>query len=148
MKSKTHIDFFVKYNNTNIFLIWISSQRKIIQTRNVTFNENFQYKLNEINLIQFINELFLTNDTLNIFYNDFTKITNIKSNNEKKLWNLTFIDFITHDHNVKKTNDVKNIFEKTFKKAIDNVKINYLFSFVSFFLKNENISKIFDFSST
>ena len=43
MKSKAHIDFFVKYNNINIFLIWISSQRKIIRTRNVTFNENFWY---------------------------------------------------------------------------------------------------------
>ena len=129
------------------FLIWISNQRKIIRTRDITFNENFRYRFNEINLIQFINEFFLINDTLNISQNDFTKITNIELNSEKKLWNLAFIDFITHDHNVEKTNDVENIFEKAFEKTIDDVKFNYLFSSVSFSSKNENISNVFDSSS-
>ena len=85
MKIKTHIDFFVNYDNINIFFIWIFNQRKIIRIRDVTFNENSYYRFNEIDLIQFVNEFFLTNDTFDISQNDFTKIINIELNNDENL---------------------------------------------------------------
>ena len=138
MKSKTHFDFLIKYNNINIFLIWILNQRKIIRIRDVIFDENLRYQFNEIDFEQFINEFFITNDTLNIFSNDFTRITKIEFDNEKKLWNLTFIDFIT-------TRD--DTFEKTFEKMTNDVEFDYLFSFVSTLSKNENISNDFDIVS-
>ena len=138
MKSKTHFDFLIKYDSINIFLIWIFSQRKIIRIRDVIFDENLRYQFNEIDFEQFINEFFITNDTLNIFSNDFTRITKIEFDNEKKLWNLTFIDFIT-------TRD--DIFEKTFEKMTNDVEHDYLLSFVSTSSKNENISNDFDIVS-
>ena len=85
MQIKIHIDFFVNYNNINIFLIWILNQRKVIRIRNVTFNKNTRYCSNKIDLTQLVIEFFLTNNMLNIFYSDFAKIINIESNNEKKL---------------------------------------------------------------
>ena len=135
MKSKTHLDFLIKYDSINIFLIWILSQRKVIRTRNVIFDENLRYQFNEIDLKQLINELFITNDILNIFSNDFTRITKIEFDNEKELWNLTFIDFIT-------TRD--DTFEKTFEKMTNDVEHDYLFSSVSTSSKNENTSNDFD----
>ena len=138
MRSKTHLDFLIEYDNINIFLIWISSQRKIIRTRNVTFNENLSYRFNEINLTQFINEFFLTNDTLNISQSDFTKITNIESDSEKELWKLTFIEFITtHD----------DTFEET-SEEMNDIEHDYLFSSVSSSSKNENTSDTSKFSSS
>ena len=40
MRVKIHIDFLMNYNNINIWFIWIFSQRKVIRTRNITFDEN------------------------------------------------------------------------------------------------------------
>ena len=42
-KEQAHIDHFVGYDSTNIFRIWILSQRKIICTKDVLFDENFFY---------------------------------------------------------------------------------------------------------
>ena len=46
MKIKIYIDFFVEYNNKNIFNIQISSQHKINKMRDVIFDENNFYKSN------------------------------------------------------------------------------------------------------
>ena len=141
MKVKTHIDFLVNYDSINIFLIWISNQRKIIRTRDITFDENSRYRFNKINLIQLINEFFLINDTFDISQNDFTKIMNIESNNEKKLWKLTFMNFIIE-------RDAKRDAKKSFNRMIENdSKSKYLLLFISSSSKNENISNTFDFSS-
>ena len=51
------------------------------------FNKNVNYYSNKINLTQFINTFFITNNTFNILLNNFTKITNIKSNNKKNYKN-------------------------------------------------------------
>ena len=80
----------------------------------------------------------MINDTLNIFRNNFTKIIEIESNNEKKIWDLTFINFITT------RNDA---IEKTFKKMLNEIEHDYLLSFVSFSSKNENTSNDFDIVS-
>jgi hypothetical protein len=37
------IGYLVGYNSTNIYRIWISSLRKVIRTRDVTFDENSFY---------------------------------------------------------------------------------------------------------
>ena len=58
MKSKTHFDFLIKYDSINIFFIWVFNQRKVIRTRDVTFDENVRYRFNEIDLTQLINEFF------------------------------------------------------------------------------------------
>ena len=69
---------------------------------------------------------------------NFTKIIEIESNNEKKIWNLTFTNFITT------RNDA---IEKTFEKMLNEIEHDYLLSFVSFSSKNENISNDFDIVS-
>ena len=100
MRPKAHIGFLVGYDSTNIFLIWIPSQRKVIRTRDVTFNEDSSYRPNEIDLAQLINEPFLTNDTLDIPQSDFTRITDIESDSEEELWELAPTGSIAvHDHN-------------------------------------------------
>ena len=81
---------------------------------------------------------FLINDILNIFRNDFTKIIEIESNSEKKIWDLTFTNFITT------RNDV---IEKTFEKMLNEIEHDYLLSFVSFSSKDENTSNNFDIVS-
>ena len=138
MRIKTHIDFLVDYDSINIFLIWISSQRKVIRTRDVTFDENSRYRSNEIDLIQLINESFLTNDTLDISQSDFTKIVNIESNSEKESWKLVSTDSIIN-------RDAK----KSFNRVIENdSEQEYLFSFASFSSRDENISNTIDFTSS
>ena len=137
MRIKTHIDFLVNYDSINIFLIWIFSQRKVIRIRDVTFDENSHYCFNEIDLIQFINELFLINNTLDILQNDFTKIMNIESNNEKKSWELISTDFIIN-------RDAKESFNRMTK---NDSKSKYLFSFTLSSSRNENTSNTFDSSS-
>lgn len=39
LTQRAHIGFLVGYDGTNIFNIWIPSQRKVIRTRDVTFNK-------------------------------------------------------------------------------------------------------------
>lgn len=43
LKERAHIGHLMGYDSTNIFCIWIPSQRKIIRTRDVQFDENFFY---------------------------------------------------------------------------------------------------------
>ena len=39
----TLIGYLVGYDSTNIYYIWILSLRKVIQTRDITFNKNLFY---------------------------------------------------------------------------------------------------------
>ncbi len=43
LKSKVFIDYFVRYDFTNIFRIWISSRMRIIRIRNVLFDKTLFY---------------------------------------------------------------------------------------------------------
>ena len=54
LTERAHIGHLVGYDSTNIFRIWIPSQRKIIRTRDVTFNETAFYQPGEPDLHQLI----------------------------------------------------------------------------------------------
>ena len=88
MRAKAHIGFLVGYDSTNIWLIWVPSQRKVIRTRDVTFDEDSQYRSHEIDAAQLINEPFLSNDTLKIPQSDFTRLIEIESDSEDELFEL------------------------------------------------------------
>jgi hypothetical protein len=61
---KTHLNFLIEYDNINIFLIWVLSERKMISTKNVMFDEKSFYKLNDqSNLMQLINESMFENES-------------------------------------------------------------------------------------
>ena len=66
IRAKAYIGFLVGYNSKNIWFIWISNQRKVVRTRDITFDENSQYGSYEIDAAQSINESFLCDDTLKI----------------------------------------------------------------------------------
>ena len=88
MRIKAHIDLLMSYDSTNIWLIWVPSQRKVIGTHDVTFDEDNQYRSHEIDAAQFINEPFLSNDTLKIPQNDFTRLIEVESDSEDELFEL------------------------------------------------------------
>ena len=99
MRAKAHIGFLVGYDSINIFNIWISSQHKIVRTRDVIFNEDKQYRLNEIDAAQLISEPFLQNDTLDISQMKFNRlmIDELSSESEDDLFE-TPIDFIVQNN--------------------------------------------------
>jgi hypothetical protein len=43
LQPRAHIGYLVEYDSTNIFHIWIPSKKKVIRTRDVTFNEMLLY---------------------------------------------------------------------------------------------------------
>ncbi len=45
LKSKAFIDYFVRYDFTNIFRIWISSRMRIVRIKNVIFDKTLFYDL-------------------------------------------------------------------------------------------------------
>jgi hypothetical protein len=57
LKERAHIGYLVGYEARSIFNIWIPSQRKVIRTRDVIFNESSgTYDLHEIDLLYAITE--------------------------------------------------------------------------------------------
>ena len=70
LHERAHIGHLVGYEARTIFRIWISSQRKIIRTRDVTFNERAIYDAHEIDLMEMITEPMLetTFDSVNLIY--------------------------------------------------------------------------------
>ena len=56
LHERTHINHLLDYDARNIFRIWISSQRKIIRTRDVIFDEKTRYDAHDVDLLQTINE--------------------------------------------------------------------------------------------
>jgi len=83
-RAKAHIGFLVGYDSTNIYLIWIPSQHKVIRTRDVTFNEDLRYLPHEIDAAQLVSEPFLLDDTLDIPWGDFTRLTEIESDSDEE----------------------------------------------------------------
>ena len=128
MRVKAHIGFLVEYDSINIFNIWISSQHKIVRTRDVIFNEDKQYRFNEIDAVQLISEPFLQNDTLDISQMKLNRlmIDELSSESEDDLFE-TLIDSIVQNNEESEKN----------KKASD--EIGYLLSSASTFSKDEEI---------
>ena len=126
MKTRTHIDFLMSYDSTNIYFIWTFSQRKVFKICDIIFDKNNYYQSHEIDAVQLINELFLKNDILNISKSDL-KFIEIEFNNDEKLFELISIEIIIVDSS------------KT-KKTINKNDKKYLSSSTSFFLRKENIS--------
>ena len=56
---RAHVGYLVGYDGTNIYNIWIPSQRKVIRTRDVFFHENEFYKAGDIDIAQVEKEPFL-----------------------------------------------------------------------------------------
>ena len=56
LAERAHIGHLIGYDSTNIFRIWILSQRKVIRTRDVIFNETLFYNPGEPDLRQLIEE--------------------------------------------------------------------------------------------
>lgn len=52
MKERAHSGHLLGYDSTNIFRIWIPSQRKSIRMRDVLFDENTIYDPSELDLSQ------------------------------------------------------------------------------------------------
>ena len=44
---KASIGYLVGYDSTNIYRIWVPSKRRVVSTRDVTFNEELTYKTKE-----------------------------------------------------------------------------------------------------
>lgn len=107
MRPKAHIGFLVGYDSTNIYLIWIPSQRKVIRTRDVIFDEDRSYMPHEIDAAQLISEPFLLDDTLNIPQSDFTKITEIESDSEEDLFELAPTGTMRNDQATNATKDTQ-----------------------------------------
>ena len=56
LQERAHIGFLLGYDGTNIYNIWIPSQRKVIRTRDVIFDESAYYNPSEIDLAQILTE--------------------------------------------------------------------------------------------
>ena len=76
LRPRAYIGFLVGYNSTNVFNIWIPSQRKIIRVRNIIFDKEVFYEPREINIVQLEKELFLYN-TFNVSYYNGPRITEL-----------------------------------------------------------------------
>jgi hypothetical protein len=49
-EARAFIGYLVGYDSTNIFKIWISSKKKVILTRDVTFNETLFYDSRKVDM--------------------------------------------------------------------------------------------------
>lgn len=56
LEPRAHIGYLVGYESTNIYRIWIPQQKKVINTRDVTFNENLFYNPDEPHLASRLRE--------------------------------------------------------------------------------------------
>ena len=121
LQKRAHIDYLMGYETRIIFRIWISSQKKIIRTKDVLFNDDFIYDVHEVNLMQIINESMLktTYNSINAqYYTHITDISDLKVRDEEK-------------KNTKKqsNNQQTQITEET---PYDSEKMKYFFTLQSF----------------
>ena len=57
LRKRAYIKYFLKYNNSNIYFIWIFSQQKVIRTRNIIFDESIYYDSSEINVVKLLKSM-------------------------------------------------------------------------------------------
>jgi hypothetical protein len=48
LRPRAQINYLIKYNLSNIFRIWVPQNKKIIETRDVTFNKSMKYDFNDL----------------------------------------------------------------------------------------------------
>lgn len=89
LRERAHIGYLMGYDSTNIFRIWIPSQRKIIRTRDVQFDENSFYNSStpEPDLSQLTLELMLETTYAIPPLDSAAQITEI----ETEEWELDFL---------------------------------------------------------
>jgi hypothetical protein len=56
LEPRAHIGYLVGYDSTNIYRIWIPSQRKVIRTRDVTMNNNLLYHPTDLDIGDILKE--------------------------------------------------------------------------------------------
>ncbi|EKG08999.1 Integrase catalytic core, partial [Macrophomina phaseolina MS6] len=56
LEERAHLGFLVGYNSRNIFRVWIPSQKRVVRSRDVTFDETAFYKPEELDLGHVIKE--------------------------------------------------------------------------------------------
>ena len=83
MQERAHIGYLVDYEARNIFRIWIPSQRKIIRTRDVMFDDKTTYDAHDIDLLQAVKEPMLETVFEAHNLNPITQITEIESDEEE-----------------------------------------------------------------
>ena len=56
LEPRAHIGYLVGYSSRNIYRIWILSKKQVIRIRDVTFNENVHYQLDDVDAAQLVQE--------------------------------------------------------------------------------------------
>ena len=88
LKERAHIGHLVGYDARNIFRIWIPSQRKVIRTRDVIFDDSTRYDPHDIDVMQAISEPMLPlPETFEIpnLLTDLARITEVESDLEDEI---------------------------------------------------------------
>lgn len=85
LQEQAHIGHLIGYDSTNIFQVWIPSQRKIIRTRDVIFDEKSFYDPHELDLAQLTKKpmVDVIFDILNLDLT--TRITEIESDKKDNI---------------------------------------------------------------
>ncbi len=83
LQERAHIGHIIGYDSTNIFRIWIPSQRKVIRTRDVIFDEKTRYDAHELGLLQLTKETMLDTTFEIQSLDSTTQITEIESDDEE-----------------------------------------------------------------
>lgn len=83
LQERAHIGHLIGYDSTNIFRVWTPSQRKVIRTRDVIFDESSFYDPHEPDLAQLITEPMLDVTVFDLPNMDLdTRITEIESDED------------------------------------------------------------------
>ena len=82
LQERAHIGHLVGYEARNIFLIWIPSQRKVIRTRAVIFDDDAIYDAHDIDLLQAVKEPMLETVHEAHHLDPITQITEIEYDEE------------------------------------------------------------------
>ena len=101
---KIHIGYFIKYNLFNIYKIWNINKNKIIETKDITFDENSCYNFINIDLNQFINELLIEINLFKLI--QLNLIETIKINSSKKLEFNPYLLKLKSSNNIKSLNQI------------------------------------------
>ena len=96
---RAHIGYLVGYDSTNIFCIWIPSRNKVIQTRDVTFDENVFYDPSTVDI-----GILLREEVENII--ESLEIPEIQLHTEKI--NNILLEMETH-HNINEACDIQTL---------------------------------------
>jgi hypothetical protein len=56
LQVRAHIEYLTGYDLLNIYRVWIPSQKKVVRTRNITFDKKLFYDPAELNLDYILHE--------------------------------------------------------------------------------------------